>query len=105
MGTQSRSEAKIRVLGVVQGWKQQIAIARDPQGLKTVSLAQASGSLNPNPWRQELARSRDDPFIEEALFNIAADNGDEAFLSFQVAIGEEVLLSEHLESYLDGVLA
>ena len=26
LGTQSRSEAKIRVLGVVQGWKQQIAI-------------------------------------------------------------------------------
>lgn len=94
LGTQSRSEAKIRVLGVVQGWKQQIAIARDPQ---------AGGSLNPNSWRQELARLGDDPFKEEALFNVATDAGDEAVLSLQVATGDEVLLSEHLESYLDGV--
>ena len=30
LNTQSRAEAKIRVLGVVQGWKHQIQAARDP---------------------------------------------------------------------------
>lgn len=97
LNTQSRAEAKIRVLGVVQGWKHQIQAARDPS---------SKPYGDPNAWRQEIARLRpksEDWEIREALSNTAIEIGDDAVVAYSVAVGEQVLLAEHLESYLDKV--
>ena len=93
--TQSRTVAEIRVLSVVQGWKHAIQVARE---------GHTAASNDPNAWRREIDRlSSKGPAWEarEALSGIAEDIGDESVLAYQVAIGEEVLLSEHLDDFLN----
>jgi len=46
--TQSLAQAQIRVLGVVQEWKEQIEAAR--------ASSEGGSSIDPNIWRREIKR-------------------------------------------------
>lgn len=102
LGTDSLSEAQIKVLGVVQSWKKQFELCR-----KTGSADQ---SIDPDAWRAEMRRLRgkgvEDWAIDEALSDLAEDLSQEAgndddYISYAVAAGKSVLLFEHLEDYLN----
>lgn len=102
LGTESLSEAQIKVLGVVQGWKEQFELCR-----KTGS---PDKTIDPDAWRAEMHRLRgkglDDWAINDALFDLAIDlskesGSDDDYISYAVAAGKSVLLSEHLEDYLN----
>jgi integrase len=102
--TDSLAQAQIRVLGVVQEWKEQIEAVRhsgrDPSKI----------GIDPSPWRSEMTKLKlkgvADWEIDYALRDIAEDitedtGDDDAYSSYMVATGKSVLLSEHMESYLD----
>lgn len=103
--TESYTQAQIRVLGVVQLWKEQIEALR-------ASEAGASG-IDPDSWRREKKRLKamgaPEWEVDEALGSVAEDmeeSGKEgAVVGFKVATGKSVLLSEHVQSYLDDTVA
>lgn len=100
--TDSLAQAQIRVLGVVQGWKEQIEAIRD-------SSSERPTGIDPNAWRVEFRRLKalgvDGWEADHALRDVAedlAEAGDpDAYTSYSVAAGKSVLLSEHVENYLD----
>ena len=100
--TDSLAQARIRVLGVVQAWKEQIEYAR-------VGRGGGGDGIQPGPWRHEMVRLKgkgaEDWEIDHALKDVAedlAEGGDgDAYASYEVAAGRAVLLSEHLDDYLN----
>ena len=106
--TQSLAQAQIRVLGVVQHWKEQIEAVRQS------GQVPSKGGIDPSPWRSEMTKLKikgvADWEIDHALRDIAEDiaedtGDDDAYNSYMVATGKSVLLSEHIESYLDDTVA
>ena len=96
--TQSLAQAQIRVLGVVQEWKEQIEAAR--------GSSEGGSAIDPNIWRREIKRLGGLNWeTEEALGGLAVDieeaGNEGAINAYRVAAGKAVLLSEHIESYLD----
>jgi integrase len=96
LGTDSLSVAKIKVLPVIHSWKMLIEEAK-------------SGKTGSAQWRNwiEVGRKAGSPEweIQEAAFSLAVEmdeDGDKtAFVSYLVATGQAVLLSEHLQPFLD----
>jgi integrase len=96
LGTDSFSVAQTRVLPVIHGWKMLIEEAK-------------SGKTGSAQWRNFLDKGRKSGVpeweIQEAAFSLAVEmdeDGDKtAFVSYLVATGQAVLLSEHLKPFLD----
>lgn len=106
--TQSLTEAKIRVLGVVQEWKQQIEAVRG-----TPQQGRGAG-IDPDAWRTEIRRQKalgaEDWEVVDALRDVAEElasetDGDDAYVAYSVAVGKSVLLSEHLQDYLNDTVS
>jgi integrase len=106
LGTDSLVQAQIRVLGVVQSWKEQIdKIKSQAAGVDATS----SEGIQPDAWRLEMMRLKalgaEDWEVDHALRDLAVDlaeDGDgDSYTSYSVATGKSVLLSEHLEGYLE----
>jgi integrase len=112
LGTDSLAQAQIKVHGVVHAWKEQIeairATANNPDSLSQVARSQDAWS--PDGWRRWIKSvygnvPRLDWEAEEALEGIAIDMEEDgragAILGLRVATGKSVLLSEHVQGYLD----
>lgn len=98
LGTDSLSVAKIKVLPVIHGWKMLIEEAKSGK----------TGSAQWKNWIEEGRKAGSPEWeIQEAAFNLAVEmdeDGDKAaFVSYLVATGQAVLLSEHLQPFLDEV--
>ena len=104
--TDSLAQAQIRVLGVVQGWKEQIEALRASGSHATGSGA---SGIDPDGWRREIKRLKamgaPEWEVDEALGSVAEDMAEsgkeEAVIGFKVATGKSILLSEHIQNYLD----
>lgn len=103
--TDSLAQAQIRVHGVVQGWKEQIQAVRASNSSHATSGLDPD-SWSPDGWRRYIKLNGGlDWELDEALGSIAEDmeeDGKEgAILGYRVAAGKSVLLSEHVQDYLD----
>ena len=97
--TDSLSVAEARVLAAIHQWKILFSEVRE---------GRHNQAFYPNAWRFKMDELRKanvpEREITEALGSIATDMDDTAMVSFQVATGEAVLLSEHIEGYLETAL-
>jgi integrase len=98
LGTDSLSVAKIKVLPVIHGWKMLIEEAKSGK----------TGSAQWKNWIEEGRKAGSPEWeIQEAAFNLAVEmdeDGDKgAFVSYLVGTGQAVLLSEHLQPFLDDI--
>lgn len=94
LGTDSLSVAKTRVLPIIHGWKMLIEEAK-------------SGVVGAAQFRHFMDSKRKAGVpeweLQDATEALALEMGDIAFLSYQVATKQIVLLSEHLQPYLDDI--
>lgn len=101
--TESLSEAEIRVLRVVAGWKEQIAIAR--RGSDEHKPDKISTALS---WRQELwkvgmdedARFVAESIVDEQLQKIGQKDRPTAKMMAKIAYGEAYPLDRDIETWL-----
>lgn len=97
--TDSLSVAEARVLAAIHQWKILFAEIRE---------GRHNQAPYPTAWRFKIDELRQakvpEHEIAEALGSIATEMDDTAMASLQVAKGEAVLLSEHVEGYLETAL-